>query len=190
MHCQPALRNSHTRADRPVVEQVKCRVHLQHCSTIFQACLLERPTVEPVPNFPVGVSPFLFCPPDGPAAVDYLNTPPATARPSLIQSEIPEGISHQDLSPLAHSRRTLARRRPHLHRGVCVCVCVCNVFLFVFNSILSAILFPPNRLPSSPQYCRGFYPSYTPTYLPLPIPIVADHCSLLSSFLSIGRPCL
>ena len=98
---------------------------LQHRSTISWAYRLERLTVELVPKFPVGVSPFLFHPPDGPAAVDNLDTPPDLARPSLLRSEIAAGILHREPTPLAHIRRPLARRRPHLHRGEYVCVCVC-----------------------------------------------------------------
>ena len=124
VHCLPAFRHSHARADGPVVEQVECRVQLQHRSTISQDRQLERLTVELVPISPVGVSPFLFCFPDGPAAVDNLDTPPAIARPSLLRSEITAGLSHQELTSLTHSRHPSAHRRPHFHRGVCVCVCV------------------------------------------------------------------
>ena len=130
MHCRLALRHLHALADGTVEEQVQCRVQLQHRSTISWARLIERLTVEPVSKSPVGVSPFLFRYPNDPAAVKYLDTPPAIARPSLFRSEIAAGLLHQDLTPLSHSRRTLARRRPHLHRGVCVCVCVC-VFVCV-----------------------------------------------------------
>ena len=84
MHCRPALRDLHARAEGPVVEQVECRVQLQHRSTISWARQLERLTVELVPNSPVGVSPLLFCPPDGLAAVDNSDTPPAIAQPSLL----------------------------------------------------------------------------------------------------------
>ena len=108
-----------------MVEQVECRVQLQHRSTISWARRLGQLTVETIPKPPVGVSPFLFCPPDGPAAVEYIDTPPAIARLSLLRLEIAAGLSHQDITPLAHSRHPLARRRPHLQRGVCVCVCVC-----------------------------------------------------------------
>ena len=117
------------------MEQVKCKVQLQRCSTISQACRIEQITVELVPNSPVGVSPFLFCPPDGLAAVAYRDTPPAIAWPSLLRSEIAAGLLHRELTPLTHSRRPLARQRPHLHYtvayvGGCVyiymCVCVCD----------------------------------------------------------------
>ena len=101
-------------------------VQLQHCLTISRDRWLGRITVENIP--PVGVSPFFFRPPDGPAAVANRNTPPAIARPSLLQSEIAAGLLHQELTPLAHSRHPLVRRRPHLHRGVCVCVCVIYVY--------------------------------------------------------------
>ena len=91
-----------------MVKQVECQVQLQHRSTISQALLLEQITVELVPKSPVEVSPFLFCPPDGPAAVEYLDTPPAIARPSLLRSQIAEGLSHRELTLLACSRRPLA----------------------------------------------------------------------------------
>ena len=108
-----------------MVEQVECRVHLQHCLTISWARLLEQLTVELVPNSPLGVSPFLFRPPDDLAAVEYINTPPAIDLPSLLQLEIAAGLSHRELAPLVHSLRPLARQRPHLHCDVCMCVCVC-----------------------------------------------------------------
>ena len=85
MHFQPALRHSHARADGPMVEQVECWVQLQHHSTISWARLLELLTIKPVPNSPVGVSSFLFLPPDGLAAVEYLDTPPAIDWPYLLQ---------------------------------------------------------------------------------------------------------
>ena len=126
MHCWPALRHSHACADRPVVEQVECQVQLQHRSTICRARLLEQLTVEPVPNSPVGISPFLFCPPDGPAAVKYLNTPPAIARPSLLRSYIAAELSHREITPLTHSRRPFGAPEATLALWcVCVCVCVC-----------------------------------------------------------------
>ena len=85
VHCQPELRNSHVQTDGPAVEQVECRVQLQHCSTSSRTRLLVgRLTIEPVLNPSVGVSSFRFCPPDGPAAVNYLDTPPSIARPSLL----------------------------------------------------------------------------------------------------------
>ena len=114
-----------------MVEQVECRVQLQQRLTISQARRLGRLTLETIPNPPVGVSPFLFSPPDGPAAVANRDTPPAIARPSLLRSDIAAGLLHRELTLLAHSLRPLARRRPHLHCGVCVCVyvsvclCVC-----------------------------------------------------------------
>ena len=125
MHCLPVFWHLHARADGPVVEQVECRVQLQHRSTISRDRWLGGLTLELVTNPPVGVSPLLFRPPDGPAAVANRDTPPAIARPSLLRSEIATGILHRELTPITHNRRTLARRRPHLHRGVCVCVCVC-----------------------------------------------------------------
>ena len=131
-------------------------MQLQHHLTISQACLLEQLTVELVPNSPVEVSPFIFCPPDGPAAVEYLDMPIAITWPSLLQSEIAEGFLHRELIPLAHSRRPLARRRPHLHRGVCVCVCVCvcNIRLIFFLCYSSISLIPTSSVfpfPSVPQ---------------------------------------
>ena len=143
-------------------------MQLQHRSTISRARLLEQLTVEPVPNSPVGVSPFLFRPPDGPAAVEYLNTPPAIAQPFLIRSEIAAGILHRELTPLAHSRHPLARRKQHLHCGLCVCACVClcvtyNQYKYFFLCPLpvSKFLFllflnPPN--PKSP------HENYTPCF--------------------------
>ena len=98
--------------------------------------------------------------------------PPAIARPSLLRSEIAAGILHRELTPLTHSSRPLARRRPHLHRGVCVCVCVCVcvfvcvcVCVFVCNIRLFDLLSTPHylrsqRAPSSHILC---YPSDTPT---------------------------
>ena len=107
---------------------------------------------------PVGVSPFHFRPTDGPAAVADRDTPLAIARPSLLRLEIAEGISHRDLTPLAHSRRHLARQRPNLHRDVCVCVCVCNIRLFDLKSIPH---YSQHQLSSSSHPLR--YPSYALT---------------------------
>ena len=165
MHCLPALRHLHDRADGPVVEQIKCRVQLQHLSTISRAHRLERLTVELVPNSPVG----------GLDAVDNLNTPPAIAWRSLIRSDIIAGLLHQDLTPLAHSRHPLALRRPHLHRGVCVCVCVCNKILVVFYA---TPLYLRSRIP--PSFCTRLYASYTPTLIsPL---LYSETASPLSRF--------
>ena len=108
-------------------------MQLQHCLTIYWARRLVQLTLENIANSPVGVSPFLFRPPNGLAAVADRDTPSAIARQSLLRSEIAVGLSHRDLTLLAHSRRPLEHRRPHLHRGVyvyvcvyvCVCVCVC-----------------------------------------------------------------
>ena len=126
VHYRPAVRHSHARADGPTVKQVECQVQLQHRLTSYCTHLLVgKLNVEPVPNSPVGVSPFLFRSPNGPAAVEYLDTPPAISWPSLIQLEITAGLLHRELTLLAHSRRPLARQRPHLHRGLCVCVCMC-----------------------------------------------------------------
>ena len=70
VHCRPELRHSHAQEDGPVVEQVEFRVQLQHHSTSSRAHLLVvRLYVEPIPNPSVGVSPLLFCPADGLAAV-------------------------------------------------------------------------------------------------------------------------
>ena len=50
--------------------QVECLVQLQQHSTCSKAqCKEGLITVELVPLLPVGVSTFLLCPPDGPAAV-------------------------------------------------------------------------------------------------------------------------
>ena len=81
----------------PVVEQVECRVQLQHRLTSSRTRLLGRLTVELVTNSSVGVSPLLFCPPDGPAAIEYLDTLPAKARPYLLRLEIAWGLSHREL---------------------------------------------------------------------------------------------
>ena len=137
------------------MEQVKCRVQLQHLSTISWDRRLERLIVELVPNSHVGVSPFLFCPPDSPAAVEYLYMPPAIAQLYLLRSEMAAGLSHRELTPLAHIRRPLARQRPHFHRGVCVCVCVTYVLL-TFN-ILHFI--------SNPDFLRLSVPVCIPAIL-------------------------
>ena len=91
---------------------------------------------------PVGVSPFLFCPPDGPAAVANCDTLPAIAWPYLLQSVITAGLLYQELTPLAHSRCPLARRRPHLNRGVrvCVCVYVCVCVTYILSSLCATVL--------------------------------------------------
>ena len=151
-------------------------MQLQHRSTVYRACRLGRLTLETIPTPPVGVSPLLFRPPDGPAAIDYRDTPPAIAQPSLLRLEIAAGILHRELTPLAHSRRSLARRRPQLYCGVCiyvcvcvcvcvrvrvcvcVCVCVCNICLF---NCLSTLLYLRSRL--SPSSCTLRCPRYTPT---------------------------
>ena len=59
---------------------------------------------------PIGVSPFLFCPLDGRAAVADCNTPSAIARPSLLRSEIAAGLSHRELT----------HTHTHTHHGVSV----------------------------------------------------------------------
>ena len=66
-----------------------------------------------ITKLPVGVPPFRFCTPNGPAAVADRNTPPAIARPSLLPSEIAGGLLHQELTPIAHSLRPLSLRRLH-----------------------------------------------------------------------------
>ena len=89
--------------------------------------------------------------------------------------EIAARISHRDLTPIAHRRRTLARRRPHLHCGVCVCVYVC-VYICVcvcVTYILSYFYATTSPLPTSsvfhllsilPDICRfRDLPCYTPT---------------------------
>ena len=68
VHCRPALRHLHALTDGPVVKKFECQEQLQHHLTGLRTCLLDRRlTVEPIPNPSVGVSPFLFCPPDDPA---------------------------------------------------------------------------------------------------------------------------
>ena len=127
MHCRVTLRHLHTTLDGAMVEQVECRVQLHHRSTVSRARLLEQLTIEPVPNYPVGVSPFLFCPPDGLATVEYLDTPPAIARPSLLQSDIAAGLLHRELTPLVHHPPSLGAPKATLTPWcvyVCVYVCV------------------------------------------------------------------
>ena len=68
---------------------------------------------------PVGVSPFLFSPPDGLAAVTNLDMPPDIARPSLLQSEITEGLLHQELTPFSQSLHPLTRLRRVKGRRLC-----------------------------------------------------------------------
>ena len=65
-----AMLHLHALVDRPMVEQVKFRVQIQHRLTGLQTRLTdERLTVELIPNNPVGVSPFHFRLPDDLAAV-------------------------------------------------------------------------------------------------------------------------
>ena len=101
MHCRSALRHLHARADGPMVEQVECQVQLQHRSTISRAHLLERIIVEPVPKSPVGVSPFLFRPPNplGPLAPPLALLSPAPAA----------NIAHKDEDVVNRMGRLLAR---------------------------------------------------------------------------------
>ena len=62
--------------------------------------------------------------------------PPAIARTYLLRSDIEAALYHQDITPLAHSRRPLARRRPHHHYNVvCVCVCVCVCVIYVYSTL-------------------------------------------------------
>ena len=131
MHCHPALRHLHDRADGPNAEQIECQVQLHHRLTIARARRLDRLTVELLPNSPVGVSPLLFRPPDGPAAVNNLDTPPDIAQPSMLRSEIAAGISHWEITPPAHSCSPLELRRPHVHCVVYVCVCIC-VYIYIY----------------------------------------------------------
>ena len=85
MHCRPSLWHSHARADGPAVDQVEFWVQLQHRSTVLQTCLLDGLlTVEHIPSPSIGVSPFLFCPPDDLTAVTYPDMPPSIAWPSLL----------------------------------------------------------------------------------------------------------
>ena len=150
------------------MDQVKFWVQLQHFSTGLQNRLLDRrPTVEPIPNPPVGVSPFLLCPTIDPSAVVYPDTSPATARLSMIRLEITAGLSHWEITQLVHRCLPLARRRPHRHYTliyvcvcVCVCVCMCVCNLRLFNCLSTPIYLRFNLSPSShPRLC----PSYTPS---------------------------
>ena len=52
VHCHPVFLHLHALADGPVVDQVECRVQLQHRSNISRARLLGRLNVETVPNPP------------------------------------------------------------------------------------------------------------------------------------------
>ena len=81
VHCCPTLRHSHALLDGPVVEQVDFRVQLQHRLTISWARWIEQLTVELLPNSPAGVSPFLFCPRNGPVIV--INAGSATCFSSM-----------------------------------------------------------------------------------------------------------
>ena len=60
MHCQSAFLHLQGLANGPVVEQVKCRVQLQHRSTVSQAHRLRRLTVETIPNPPYEFLPSVF----------------------------------------------------------------------------------------------------------------------------------
>ena len=70
MQYRPVLQNLHALTDRPVLEQVKYRVQLQHRLTSLRTRLTDgRLTVETIPNPPIGVSPFRFRSPDEPAVI-------------------------------------------------------------------------------------------------------------------------
>ena len=147
---------------------------------------------------PVGVSPFSFRPPDGPAAVANCDMPPAISRPSLLRLEIAAGFLHRELTPLSHSRPPLARWRPHLHRGVCVyvcvcvclcvCVCVCNGPLFVFLFYMSRHLLcskSPSYFAATPS-CLSFFtltplPPYLYSNFYASLPLVSVLLSLTST---------
>ena len=138
MYCRPAFQHLHSLANGPLVEQVECRVQLQHRSTVSQTRLLDGGlTVEHIPNSSVRVSSFRFCPPDEPAAVKQPDTLSAIARPSLLRSEVSAGTYRWDLTLLAHSRRPLARRRPHRHYTM-----VCLWDMRLFDCYLYSTLFP------------------------------------------------
>ena len=53
VHCWPAFRHLHALVERPLVEQVKFQVHLQHHSTGLQIYLTDgKITVELIPTPP------------------------------------------------------------------------------------------------------------------------------------------
>ena len=99
-----------------MVEQVECRVQLQHRLTSSRTHLLGQITVEPIPNSPVGVFPLLFRPPDGPAAVQYLETPTDIDRTYLLGLEIAAGSALGDHTSRTHPPNT----HTHTHHSVIV----------------------------------------------------------------------
>ena len=86
--------------------------------------------------------------------------PPAIARTSLIRLEIAAGLSYRELTPLGHSRLSLARQRPHIHRGVCVCVCVCVRACVCVTYVLSTVYIP--HFISDPKFLRLSVPFCNP----------------------------
>ena len=140
----------HAQVDGLVVEQFEFRVQLQHRPTSSWTHLVGRLTVEPIPNSPVGVSPFLFCPTDGLAAVEYLDTSPAIAQPSTTRTH---------LLSLGTPKETLTFWYVCVCvcMCMCMCVCVCNILLIVFYGT------PPylqSRIP--PSSLSHLSPSYKP----------------------------
>ena len=121
VHCRLALRHSHTRADWPVVEQVKCRVQLHHRSIRSQTRLLWRLTVELIPNYPIGVSPFRFFPSRWPDCCQLSRHTPSHS------SAVPDPIRNRSgaLATGAHTTRTQPRSLGALEATLipwCVCV--------------------------------------------------------------------
>ena len=117
-------------------------------------------------NPAIGASLLLFRPPDDPAFFIYPDTSPAIARTSLLQLEIAAGISHQELTPISHSRHPLARRKPHCHYTmVCVIYVYLTLNLFHTITIVGYIRLP---VPFTIQaICRiRCIPCYTPITVP------------------------
>ena len=69
VNCLPELRLLHARIERPVENQVKCQVQIQHHPTCLRARLKIRLTVKTLLLPPLGVYPFIFLPPDVPDSV-------------------------------------------------------------------------------------------------------------------------
>ena len=94
---------------------------------------------------PVGFSPFLFRPSDGPNAVADNDMPPAIARTYLLRSMITAGISHIGSSHRSHTTAVPLRAGGHTHTVVCV-----TNFLSSFYStppILNSSVFPLLSVP-------------------------------------------
>ena len=120
---------------------------------------------------PVGVFPFRFCLLDEPATGGLPDTPQAVARPSLLRSEIALGLSHQHLTPIAHSHHTLALRRPHRHYSV-VCVFVCVTYVLSTLNLFHTIPIVDYICLSDPFIISAIrqlqcIPCYTPTTIHL-----------------------